>query len=162
MGAMEATPAPKRPAHDARTPVELAVATGLLLVAILAAAFVSAVVGGMDRLDSPEARARAIARELSCPVCEGQSVADSNSTVAAQMRAEIGAMVREGKTESEIIDHYVRQYGIWILARPPATGLYVLLWGAPVLILVAGGYLVWRQTRRVAVTPAGGKAGDGS
>lgn len=117
----------------------------VLAVAVAAAAGIASALAGIPQDQGLEARAWALARELSCPVCEGQSVAESASTVAVQMRAEILQMLREGRSESEIIDHYVQQYGTWILARPPATGAYVLLWGAPALVLALGGLWAYRR-----------------
>ncbi|MEW6048103.1 MAG: cytochrome c-type biogenesis protein [Bacillota bacterium] len=132
-------------ARASRSPADIWVWAALLVVAVVTAAGISSALSGIPRGQSVEARARAIARELTCPVCEGQSVAESNSTVASRMRAEIRQMLQEGKSDDEIIDHYVKQYGTWILARPPATGAYVLLWGAPLLVLVLGA--VWAYWR---------------
>lgn len=126
-------------------PVEPWVWGVVLLTAVVTAAGIASALSGVPRGEGPEALAAVIARELSCPVCEGQSVADSSATVAVQMRAEILEMVRQGRSESEIIDHYVQQYGIWILARPPATGVYVLLWGAPAVVLAGGAWWAWRR-----------------
>lgn len=135
-------------AHRRRSAADPWVWGVLLAVAVASAAGIASSLSGIPQEDSVEARARALARELSCPVCEGQSVAESTSTVAVQMRAEILQMLREGKSESEIIDHYVQQYGTWILARPPATGAYVLLWGAPLLVLALGALWAYRRAGR--------------
>lgn len=110
----------------------------LLALAVVAAAGVVSVLSGLEQPQDLEARARAIARELTCPVCQGQSVAESNSVVARQMRAEIGQMLEQGRTREEILSHYVDLYGTWILGRPPARGPYVLLWGMPLAALAAG------------------------
>lgn len=139
-----------------RTRVDLGLLGVLLAVAVGSAAGLSAVLPGLSRPDSLQARARAIARELTCPVCQGQSVAESNSVVAARMREEIVRMLHEGRGEDEILSHYVDLYGPWILARPPATGFYVLLWGAPAVVLVLGGW--WAFRRRRDVKPQGGPA----
>ncbi len=120
----------------------------VLVVAVASAAGIASALTGIPQEQGLEARAWALARELSCPVCNGQSVAESSSTVAAQMRAEIRQMLEEGKDESQIIDHYVQLYGTWILARPPATGAYVLLWGAPLAALVLGGFWAYRRMGR--------------
>lgn len=130
----------------------------LAAVAVAAAGGIASALAGIPREAGLEARARALARELSCPVCEGQSVAESSSTVAAQMRAEILRMLSEGRSEDEIIDHYVRQYGPWILASPPAGGPYVLLWGAPLLVLGPGAFWAYR---RLMGRGARGAGGDG-
>ena len=135
-------------AHRRKDTAEVWVWGVLLAVAVASAAGIASSLSGIPQADSIEARARALARELTCPVCEGQSVAESTSTVAAQMRAEILQMLREGRSESEIIDHYVQQYGTWILAKPPAAGAYVLLWGAPLLVLALGALWAYRRLGR--------------
>lgn len=144
-------PVTRRPS---RTRVDLGLLGLLLLIAVACAAGLSAVLSGLSRPDSLEARARAIARELTCPVCQGQSVAESSSVVAARMREEIARMLREGRSEDEILSHYVDLYGPWILARPPAAGLYMLLWGAPAVVLLVGGW--WAFRRRRGLTSGGG------
>ncbi len=104
-----------------------------------------------------EAQATAIARELMCPVCEGQTVADSNSTLAAQMRQIIREQLRQGKTRQEILDYFVSQFGESVLAAPPKRGVALVLWVAPYGILVLGlvlaGFVMWRWTRNRPVAP---------
>lgn len=98
-----------------------------------------------------DAQAMAIARELMCPVCEGQTVADSNSTLAAQMRQIIREQLRQGKTRQEILDYFVSQFGESVLATPPKRGMTLVLWVAPYGVLLLGlalaGLVMWRWTR---------------
>jgi cytochrome c-type biogenesis protein CcmH len=63
-----------------------------------------------------------IARELRCPVCQGESAAESNSGVAVEMRRLIAEMLKEGKSEEEIKAFFVERYGEWILYEPPRRG----------------------------------------
>jgi cytochrome c-type biogenesis protein CcmH/NrfF len=79
-----------------------------------------------------------IARELMCPVCAGQTVAESNSTLAVQMRGEIRARLRRGETPDQILAYFVGQFGESVLARPPRRGVYLLLWLAPIAAFGAG------------------------
>lgn len=93
--------------------------------------------------------AQRIAAELRCPVCTGQSLVESNSDVAQEMRAKVLEMVRQGKTRQEIIDHFVGQYGDWILNSPPARGAGLVAWLVPPAALVIGALvLVWFVRRR--------------
>lgn len=109
--------------------------------------------------DPVEREARAIERSLRCPVCEGQSVADSNSSVALQMREEIRAMLAQGKTRDEILQHYVDRYGEWVLYMPPRRGVFLLGWLVPFLAVAAGGWMIrgWLRAR----VAAGDRSGQG-
>ena len=69
-----------------------------------------------------EDRIAEISGELMCPVCEGQSVAESNAQLARDMRAVIKTKLLEGNTKEEIIDYFVSSYGETILASPPPRG----------------------------------------
>lgn len=135
--------APGRRALE-RTRVAAAV---VLMLAVLAAVGLSRTLSGLTGPASLEARAQAVARQLTCPVCSGQSVAESTSVVAAQMRQEILRMLQEGRSEQEILAHYVDLYGLWILARPPAWGPYALLWLLPVVTAVVAAALTFRRPR---------------
>lgn len=92
----------------------------------------------------------AIARELRCPVCQGESAAESNAGVAVEMRRIIAEMLQEGKTEAEIKAFFVERYGEWILYEPPRQGLTLGVWLLPVagLLLLALGLFAYFRPRR--------------
>lgn len=80
-----------------------------------------------------------IANLLMCPVCQGQSVGESNSNLAHDMRDIIRKQLEEGKTKDEILAYFVNSYGETILASPPPKGINWLLWLLPgAAIIVAG------------------------
>lgn len=116
---------------------------------LTAAILFTVVVGGPFAFESGaapnlESSLRYLGQELRCPVCEGQSVAESRSSVAEEMRDEIRQMLQSGKTPQEILDHYVTRYGVWILNSPPKSGFYRLAWLAPFLVLIAGAWAAYR------------------
>jgi len=82
-------------------------------------------------------RVRAVASRLMCPVCEGRTVADSTSELAAQMRAVIREKLAQGETEDAVLAYFVERYGPSVLATPPAAGSGWVLWLAPAAL--AGG-----------------------
>lgn len=85
-----------------------------------------------------------IADKLQCPICEGQSVAYSNSQLAGEMRRIIEDKLRAGETEAEIITYFVDRYGVKILREPPRRGLLAWLWITPVAgFAIALIGLVW-------------------
>jgi cytochrome c-type biogenesis protein CcmH len=95
-----------------------------------------------------EKTAHSVFRELRCVVCAGQSLAESDATLAVQMRAHVRELVAQGKTEDEILAHFRARYGDQILLTPPIEQKTALLWLAPVLLLGGGFYAVWRMTRQ--------------
>lgn len=82
-----------------------------------------------------------------CPVCEGQSVAESNSQLARDMRALVRKQLEEGKTGEEIVAYFVSSYGETILAAPRPRGFAAVLWVLPVLSVLIGAAIILRTIR---------------
>lgn len=106
-----------------------------------------------------EARTTAVASTLRCPVCQGESIQDSPSQLAQQMRAVVRERLRSGESPEQVKAYFVGRYGEWILLEPKMTGLNILLYVLPV-VLVLGGLalvvmLVRRWTKAAAVADAG-------
>lgn len=106
-------------------------------------------------------RTHEVAQQIQCPVCNGESVADSPSLKAAEMRSVIRQQLAEGRSEQQVLDYFQGVYGNDILESPPQQGFTSLIWLMPVLMLVAGGVAVFtvarewqRQARLAAVTQA--------
>ncbi|MXZ13532.1 MAG: cytochrome c-type biogenesis protein CcmH [Candidatus Dadabacteria bacterium] len=94
--------------------------------------------------DTLEDQIADISGELMCPVCEGQSVAESNAQLARDMRAVIKTKLLEGNSREEIIDYFVASYGETILASPPPRGFSAILWLLPILSVLIGGAIILR------------------
>lgn len=77
-----------------------------------------------------------ISNELMCPVCQGQTVAESNSKLALSMREVVKTKLSEGKSKEEILDYFILQYGDTILAKPPVKGFNLILWIVPPISLL--------------------------
>jgi len=86
-----------------------------------------------------EARMLELSEELRCLVCQNQSIADSHSDLAGDLRTEVRELIRKGKTDKEIVDHLVQRYGDFIRYRPPVKSSTFLLWFGPFILLAAGG-----------------------
>ena len=97
-----------------------------------------------------EKRLQALSTELRCLVCQNQNIADSNAELAQDLRREIRGMIKEGKTDSQIIDFMVARYGDFVLYRPPVKGITLLLWGGPAVLLIVGLAALLRYLRRRA------------
>jgi cytochrome c-type biogenesis protein CcmH len=91
---------------------------------------------------SLDARTSAIASTLRCPVCQGESIQDSPSELSQQMRAVVRDQLRAGKTPDEVRAYFVSRYGEWILLQPKMTGLNILLYVLPVVLVVGGLILI--------------------
>ena len=115
------------------------------------AAIVSAQIG--QALDTAlEARVRAVASELRCPVCQGESIQDSPAALAQEMKAIVREQLSAGRTPDEVKAYFVEKYGEWILLRPKAHGWNVMVYLLPLLALVGGAAVVARVTRRWSTT----------
>ncbi len=95
-----------------------------------------------------DAQTRAVASTLRCPVCQGESIEDSPSDLAKQMRAVVRERLRSGETPDQVKAYFVSKYGEWILLEPTMTGLNILLYVFPVLLVVGGLALVVFLVRR--------------
>lgn len=105
-----------------------------------------------------EARTSAVAATLRCPVCQGESIQESPSALAQQMRAVVRDRLRAGQTPDEVRAYFVSRYGEWILLEPTMKGLNVVIYVLPI-VLIAGGlvlivFLVRRWTRQGSAEPA--------
>jgi cytochrome c-type biogenesis protein CcmH len=101
-----------------------------------------------------EKRLQHLSEELRCLVCQNQTIADSNAELAQDLRREIRGMIRDGKSDREIIDFMVVRYGDFVLYRPPVQGNTLLLWGGPLALMLLGLAVLLRYLRRRAARVA--------
>ena len=113
-----------------RWAVLVAVLLGLTLV--LGSAVVAVAQTPLD------AEAHEIASDLNCPVCKGESVAESTATLAEEMRSLIQKKLEQGESREEILQYFVDRYGDGILRETPRSGFNLGLWVLPVLGLIVG------------------------
>ena len=92
--------------------------------------------------ESLDQRVHDVASQLKCPVCQGESVADSPSTISQQMRGVIRQQLQQGQSEQQIIQYFVSRYGSNILWSPPKQGFTILAWIIPIAILLCGALLL--------------------
>lgn len=115
-------------------------------------------VSGIDvdtKLVDPEQQAlyERLTVEVRCLVCQNQTIADSNAPLAADLRREIREKVSQGQTEAEIKTFLTERYGDFVLYRPRFGGPSMLLWLAPLLLLIFGLTVLWRSIRRRSTLP---------
>jgi cytochrome c-type biogenesis protein CcmH len=97
---------------------------------------------------SQEARAKALMETLRCLVCQGQSIADSDADMAADMRALVRERIAAGESPEAIRAWLIERYGQWVSYRPPVEPLTWPLWAAPLLLVAAGAWLARGRFRR--------------
>jgi cytochrome c-type biogenesis protein CcmH len=91
-----------------------------------------------------EAQFTHLLKELRCLVCQNQDLADSNAGLAKDLREQVYGLVREGKSDGEIISYLTARYGDFILFSPPVKLLTAMLWFGPALFLFLGLIIFWR------------------
>lgn len=126
-------------------------AVALLLALLLA--MPAAAVQPDEMLADPalEARARAISRDIRCPVCQGESIDDSNAPISRDLRIIIRERIVAGDSDREVVDYIVARYGEFVLFNPRPEGSNLILWLAgPALFLAGIGVAVAAGRRRKA------------
>ncbi|ELL7463623.1 cytochrome c-type biogenesis protein CcmH, partial [Salmonella enterica] len=83
-----------------------------------------------------------------CPKCQNNSIADSGSMIATDLRQKVYELIQEGKSNKEIVDYMVARYGNFVTYDPPLTPLTILLWVLPAAAVGAGGWIIFARSRR--------------
>ncbi|WP_284162933.1 cytochrome c-type biogenesis protein [Frigidibacter sp. SD6-1] len=124
----------------------------LVLLVFLAFASPALAVQPGEVLADPalEARARALSEGLRCPVCQGETIDESNAPIARDMRLVLRERLVAGDSDEAAVAYLTDRYGEFILFRPRATGANLVLWLAPPFLLLsalAGAGLYVRRSR---------------
>ena len=118
----------------------------LVVAAVLAVGFAGVAHAAIDAYtfkdDAERARYTELTRELRCPKCQNQDIADSNAPIAADLRKEIYRMLGEGQSNQQIIDFMVDRYGEFVRYKPELNAHTWLLWFGPAGLLVGGAVLI--------------------
>jgi cytochrome c-type biogenesis protein CcmH len=126
----------------------------ILTILTLIAAVWSFMTLNAARNETLDQRVHDVASQLKCPVCQGESVADSPSTISQQMRAVIRQQLQSGKSDQQIIQYFVARYGEQIVWSPPWQGFTLLAWLVPIALLFLGVFLLFTVLRNWRSTPA--------
>lgn len=94
-----------------------------------------------------ERRVSEVASQIKCVVCQGLSIQDSPSDLALEMRNVVHEQIAAGRTPDEIKAFFVQRYGEQILLQPPAHGFNLIVYIAPVLMLLFGGVFIYLKAR---------------
>ncbi|WP_434312550.1 cytochrome c-type biogenesis protein [Haemophilus influenzae] len=120
--------------------------TWLFLTAIL---FSSVAFSAIDALNftSPQQESdyHQLTQSLRCPQCQNNNIADSNATIAVDMRGKVFELLQEGKSKNDVVDYMVARYGNFVTYDPPMTASTLVLWIAPLLLVLLGVIFLLRR-----------------
>ncbi len=134
----------------------------LLAFAFLLTAFPAFAVNPDEVLSDPalEARARTLSAQLRCMVCQNQSIDDSNAELARDLRLLVRERLKNGDSDQAVIDYVVSRYGEFVLLNPRLRGETLLLWGAPIVLFLAGATAMILFVRKRGGKPTGTPLSD--
>ena len=120
--------------------------TWLFLTALL---FSSVAFSAIDALNftSPQQESdyHHLTQSLRCPQCQNNNIADSNATIAVDMRGKVFELLQEGKSKNDVVDYMVARYGNFVTYDPPMTASTLVLWIAPLLLVLLGVVFLLRR-----------------
>lgn len=102
-----------------------------------------------------EKRYRSLSEELRCPKCQNQNIADSNAPISQDLRKLLYEQLEAGASDDEIRQYMVARYGEFVRYRPSFSGVTVMLWMAPVVLLLLGLVIAVMTMRGRQQTPGG-------
>jgi cytochrome c-type biogenesis protein CcmH len=95
-----------------------------------------------------EVRFQQLTAQLRCPMCQNETLADSNAPIARDLRNQIFQLMQQGKSDEEIKQYLVARYSDYVLYDPPLKPGTMLLWFGPLLILLGGAGVVLMAIRK--------------
>ena len=112
----------------------------VILVSLIAIIIASGCVREDDL--TADQRAYQLSQQLMCPVCDGQTLDQSQAQLSEDMKAVIRQKIEDGDSNQQIRDYFVERYGEIVLASPEAGGFNLIAWVMPVVIFLGGALLV--------------------
>ncbi len=126
----------------------------LFSLLILTSSLATAAPVEFNQFDNPQQEAdyKTLIAELRCPQCQNNNIADSNATIATDMRAKTLELLKQGKSKDEVVSYMIERYGNFVTYNPPITPATILLWVMPVLLILFGiGLILSRKKKTQAV-----------
>jgi len=120
----------------------------LSLLLFVSISFAALAVGVDEkRLEDPaqEERAQMVMKQLRCLVCQNQSIVDSNADLAKDLRGIVRERITLGDSDEQVFSYMTDRYGDWVLLKPPFDGATIILWLSPLLLLLIGFYVIYRN-----------------
>nr|WP_275415739.1 cytochrome c-type biogenesis protein [Citrobacter werkmanii] len=118
-----------------------------LLTALLSFQALAAIDTYPFKNEAQEQQFRQLTAQLRCPKCQNNSIADSNSMIAADMRKKVWQLMEEGQSNQQITDYMVARYGNFVTYEPPVTLATLILWLLPACFVLGGALVIFRLSR---------------
>jgi cytochrome c-type biogenesis protein CcmH len=122
-------------------------------VAVTLAVASTVVAATIDESDLDH-RTREVAKTLRCTVCQTETIWESGSPFAAQVRDAIRERLQQGQSPEDIRAYFLSRYGDYILMQPPTRGVNWIVWVGPFVLLFVGGWALYRSLSRWVTPPA--------
>ncbi|MGR5184101.1 cytochrome c-type biogenesis protein [Photobacterium damselae] len=124
----------------------------VLLSAVMALTIALPALASIDVYDfknnEQEKQFQELTSTLRCPKCQNNDIADSNATLAQDMRRKVYEMLQQGKSEKEIIDYMIARYGNFVTYDPPVMVSTIILWAGPLLFVIIGFTVLVIRSRK--------------
>lgn len=91
-----------------------------------------------------------LTQQLRCPQCQNNNIADSNATIAVDMRHKVLELLKQGNSEQQVINYMIERYGHFVSYDPPITAATIILWIAPIVLMILGISFVFRRSNHQA------------
>lgn len=103
-----------------------------------------------QQFDTPQQESdyRALIQELRCPQCQNNNIADSNATIASDMRHKTLELLKQGKSKDQVVDYMIERYGNFVTYDPPITPATIFLWVMPVALILLGFVILFRRNKQ--------------
>lgn len=89
-----------------------------------------------------------LTKVLRCPKCQNQNIADSNATLAKDLRNKTYELVKKGQSHDQVVEYMVARYGNFVRYDPPMTPATIFLWLGPLLFILIGFFIIFRMTKK--------------
>jgi cytochrome c-type biogenesis protein CcmH len=142
-----------RPARRLTGSIGAFALTGVLGMFACSAEMQAVDVNGQLEDHALQGRFERITQELRCLVCQNESIADSNVELAGDLRRQVREMLVAGKTDDAIFKFMTDRYGEFVRFSPPLEPKTLLIWGAPFVMLLLGGVIIYRVARQRSRMP---------
>jgi len=95
-----------------------------------------------------------LTKELRCPMCQNQNIADSDAMIAHDMRRKVYQLLTQGNDHDQVINFMKQRYGDFVYYQPPVTSSTIWLWVLPFSVLLIGGWIIFKRRPETPVDPS--------
>lgn len=123
----------------------------LVFVVVISNVYISSAYSAIESFEFDDAQQEQTFHDLTkilrCPKCQNQNISDSNAELAKDLRNKTYQLVKEGKTEQQVIDYMVARFGNFVRYDPPLTPATIFLWLGPALFILCGFLVLLKQVK---------------